>query len=447
MAKQGIVLCNQADPASQSPRLASGKLVSVATKDLDVAGVRPDQPPDHAQQQTLARSGPPGKEVERAGRHSEVDAPQQVGVSGVAEANPSQTHRPAGVGSGTFGPTGRVRGGERAGHFEYGAWKPEGPTGPGLVPGEQGRVALEPAPMILTCPACATSYFVPDEAFGPRGRTVRCQSCSHSWHATADEPLELKAEAVPTPPVVVAADTAAAPAPESLAETPAPELPKAYRARVETARRTRRAALHGAAWAGVASVFVGLLAGAWLFRAEVVDVLPRTAVAYAAVGMPVNVTGLEFEAVGARALPDTPGKVMVSGALRNVRDREIVAPAIRVALLDDHGVELSHAVVRTDGAPVLPGQVSGFAVVLADPGGKATGVGVDFVLDAPPPVAVQRPSAPDPHTAPPPASVVEVEHPPVVAEMPALRPAHTVSTDTPHDLAPAAAVPLDSHAH
>ncbi len=309
-----------------------------------------------------------------------------------------------------------------------------------MVPGQ--------ASMILTCPACATSYFVPDEAFGPRGRTVRCQSCSHSWHATAEEPLELKAEAVPATPAGLAAEPAASPVSESLAETPAPELPKAYRARVETARRTRRAALHGAAWAGVASVFLGLLAGAWLFRAEVVDVLPRTAVAYAAVGMPVNVTGLEFEAVGARALPDTPGKVMVSGALRNVRDREIVAPAIRVALLDDHGAELSHAVVRTDGAPVLPGQVSGFAVVLADPGGKATGVGVDFVLDAPPPpVAVQRPVSPARNAGHHPASVVEVAPPPVAAEAPALRPAHTVSTDTPHDLAPAAAVPLDSPAH
>lgn len=317
--------------------------------------------------------------------------------------------------------------------------------------------------MILTCPACATSYFVPDTALGAQGRTVRCQSCAHSWHAMPEEPLELEAEAVPTATATVAAPAPApvetpAPARESLAQTPAPELPKAYRARAETARRTRRAAMHGAVWAGVASIFLGLLAGAWLFRVEVVDILPRTAVAYAAVGMPVNVTGLEFEAVGARALPETPDKVMVSGALRNVRDREIVAPAIRVALLDDHGAEIAHAVVRTDGAPVLPGQVSGFAAILADPGGKATGVGVDFVLDAPPaPVPVQRaptredttaePSAPaDPETersAQPDTEAVELAS----AEPPALRPARALSSDTPQELTPVAAVPLDSPAH
>ena len=132
-------------------------------------------------------------------------------------------------------------------------------------------------------------------------------------------------------------------APESLAETPAPELPKAFRARAEQQRRIRRAATHGAVWAGLASAFVAVLAAAWLFRVEVVDLYPRAAAAYAAVGAPVNPVGLQFEAMGAKASPNDPAKVLVSGALRNVRDREIIAPPIRVALLDVHGAEIGHA--------------------------------------------------------------------------------------------------------
>lgn len=243
--------------------------------------------------------------------------------------------------------------------------------------------------MILTCPSCATSYFTPDNAVGANGRRVRCQSCAHVWHATHDAPLELtSAVPVPSPstpaqaPDPVPAQTGFGKRDEAdtdLSETPAPELPKAFRARAEQQRRLRRAATHGAVWAGLASVFIGLVAAAWLFRIEIVDVFPRAGAAYAAVGFPVNPTGLDFEAISAKTSPDAPDQVLVSGALRNVRDREVVSPAVRIALLDDHGAEIGFKIIAIDSAPVLPGSVQGFAALIPDPGGHAAGVGVDFV--------------------------------------------------------------------
>jgi predicted Zn finger-like uncharacterized protein len=227
--------------------------------------------------------------------------------------------------------------------------------------------------MILTCPSCATSYFAPDSAIPPAGRKVRCQSCAHIWHASNEEPLELTADSAPAPEPRVFDE-----APPVSPETPAPELPRAFRARAEQQRRLRRAATHGAVWAGLASMFVGLLAAGWLFRVEVVELYPRAAAAYAAVGLPVNPTGLEFEAVSAKAVLDRPDMVIVSGALRNVRDREIVAPPVRVALLDARGAEVGHALVEIEGAPVLPGGVKGFAALIRDPGAHGVNVGVDF---------------------------------------------------------------------
>lgn len=300
--------------------------------------------------------------------------------------------------------------------------------------------------MILTCPSCATSYFTPDDAIGPNGRTVRCKSCAHTWKATLEEPLELTAAApvAEEPKSFGKRDEATA---ETLAETPAPELPRAFRAKAEQQRRLRRAATHGVIWAGVASVFIGLLGAAWLFRMDVVEVMPRTASAYAAVGLKVNPTGLEFEAVSARPLPNDPSKVVISGALRNVRDNERIAPPVRVALLDAHGAEIGFKVVHIDAAPVLPGGVQGFAAVIDDPGAKGAGVGVDFVSAAEASKRDAHHGAPA--HAPKHDQPVEThaEAAPPAAE-PGLRPA--LSPDTapaPANMQPIDAVPvaMDSH--
>lgn len=287
--------------------------------------------------------------------------------------------------------------------------------------------------MILTCPSCATSYFTPDEAIGANGRRVRCRTCAHIWHASlTEEPLELSETAdVPAPAGFGKRDDLA----ESLAETPAPELPKAFRARAEEQRRVRRAATHGAVWAGLASLFVAILGAAWLFRVEVVDLYPRAAAAYAMVGSPVNATGLNFEAMSIKVAPYDPAKVIVSGALRNIREREIQAPAVRVALLDAHGAEIGFKIIPIDTAPVLPGGVQGFAAVVSDPGQKIVGIGVDFVAESrsakhPPAAhgASDKPAAGG-HGAPAPALELAAAQPAVQRPLPvadshsALRPA------------------------
>ncbi|MFK0300353.1 DUF3426 domain-containing protein [Brevundimonas sp. NPDC090276] len=282
--------------------------------------------------------------------------------------------------------------------------------------------------MILTCPACATSYFVPDEAIGPNGRRVRCKSCGHDWRATLeDEPLELSAA---EEPVVEAGFGKREEPPESLAETPAPELPRAFRAKAEQQRKMRRAATQGAVWAGLAVVVLALLGAAFAFRLPIVQAWPQAAAVYNLVGAPVNLAGLEFEAVGARTAPHDPGKVVVSGALRNIRDNEVVVPPVRVALLDAKGGEVAHRIIRLETAPVLPGKVQGFAVVILDPDHKASGVGVDFVME---------PKAPEARDAVPakPAVKQPTRRAPPAAE-------EGLRRATGADMTPTDAQPLDS---
>ncbi len=287
--------------------------------------------------------------------------------------------------------------------------------------------------MILTCPSCATSYFTPDEAIGPGGRAVRCKSCRHTWRATLEEPLELDEAPARIGPEPAGFGRREEPTTESLAETPAPELPKAFRARAEQQRRLRRAAAHGVVWAGIASGFAALLACAWLFRVDVVQTFPKAAGAYAAVGAPVNPTGLDFEALSGKASPNDPGRVLVSGAIRNVRDNEVVAPPVRIALLDAHGAEIGFAVVRIDAAPVLPGRVQGFAAYIADPGGKGQGIGVDFAAVAPAEAALHAPARR-------PAAV----RPLPTADHGGLRPALSPAETMPLDMQPIDAEPIEA---
>lgn len=52
--------------------------------------------------------------------------------------------------------------------------------------------------MILTCPECKSRYVVSPKALMPRGRTVRCAKCSHSWFEAkpADDTEIVETEAV-----------------------------------------------------------------------------------------------------------------------------------------------------------------------------------------------------------------------------------------------------------
>ena len=246
--------------------------------------------------------------------------------------------------------------------------------------------------MILTCPECASRYFVADDSISPAGRTVRCSACGARWTAQA----EMAVEPVPPHP-----EPAVGPEPLEADSQPTSEpLPRVFRERAATRQKVRQAAAAGAVWAGLAAGFMLLIGVTVLLRQDIARLWPRTAGAYAMAGLPVNLVGLTIENQHAQPqLQDGHAALVISGALRNIRDRPIVAPPLRISLLNTAGRSLAVKIADPDGARIPPGEARRFVINMLDPPVSATDVDIAFVLDRPPhkggatPIAGGPPSA------------------------------------------------------
>lgn len=232
--------------------------------------------------------------------------------------------------------------------------------------------------MILTCPDCATRYFVPDDKVGAAGRTVKCSSCGTRWTAHAEPDLELFVDPIAGAVAREPADKAAEPLVSAL---PGEELPKVFRQKATTERRVREAATAGIVWAGMAVALVAIVTAGVVFRGQVVDVWPSSAAAYAGVGLPVNRLGLAIEDVRAEAaLQDGHAALAVSGLMRNIEDHPVKAPPLRISLINKAGKVVAVKLARPADPMIPPGETRHFAIALLDPPTTAAELQVGFDL-------------------------------------------------------------------
>ncbi|HYD45634.1 MAG TPA: DUF3426 domain-containing protein [Phenylobacterium sp.] len=234
--------------------------------------------------------------------------------------------------------------------------------------------------MILTCPECAASYFVDDAQIGPGGRAVKCASCGARW--TARPPLELASSGEEGALAKEPAEAAKA-EPEKISELPGEALPKVIRAKAETRRKVREAAATGVVWAGMAAGLAVLIALAIVFRGDIVRLWPRTAGAYAAIGLPVNSLGLVVENPRAEAtLQMGHAALMVSASIRNIESETITTPPLRISLLNSGGKPVLVQIARPANPQIPAGATRHFMVTLVDPPKTAADLEIAFAPDA-----------------------------------------------------------------
>jgi predicted Zn finger-like uncharacterized protein len=239
--------------------------------------------------------------------------------------------------------------------------------------------------MILTCTSCSTRYYADDAAIGPSGRTVRCAACGFSWFAEAQ--LELRTQAV-----AVGETSAPAPAQEPLtrerverlrraAEQPGPAPSAAAKFRAQQAERMRRERARAAVvvWGATGAALAASATGMVAFRQDVAELWPRSASAFAALGLDVNVYGLEFYDLAVeRDFDGATPILLVSGEVRNIGRDDKLVPPVRVSLRDTASHEIFELVNVITDQPVAAGAAIPFQIRVENPPADAVDLEATF---------------------------------------------------------------------
>jgi len=267
--------------------------------------------------------------------------------------------------------------------------------------------------MIITCPHCSTRYQVAYEAIGAAGRKVQCAACHRDWQEkpsapepedeTADRIFDSFAEdgldeammaeeralsaRIETRLAVERAKAEAAAAPPPPAAPAAPEDPTAAKRRQRAFSKRRRllnrdlpmARMRRVARIGVLVALVGLVAGLYLGRGPVVRQFPQLAGLYAALGVPVNVVGLDFAGLETRRLLREGREVLDVGAeVVGLEPRAVSVPPVVVALTDAKGAIIYQWSVTAPTKTLVAGERVRVETQLPAPPPEAVGVRLSF---------------------------------------------------------------------
>lgn len=232
--------------------------------------------------------------------------------------------------------------------------------------------------MLIDCPGCGTSYHIVKAVLGAAGRRVVCPRCDSIWFVGADgmpgaeEPAGGEVSLAAGEICLPGDDDASSLAEMSESLSLPPHMRATPGAAAQCAPRQakptfapRRAVLREM---GAALALIGLAMALIGFRAGVVEIWPRAATAYAAIGLPVNLRGLAFAHVRSVTANDGFENVLkIAGNIVNLRARATPIPPIRIAVRDRHSRTLYSWVVTAPKRRLGARQSLAFHAELAAP--------------------------------------------------------------------------------
>lgn len=280
--------------------------------------------------------------------------------------------------------------------------------------------------LIIECPHCATRYQLAPEALGPRGRNVQCANCGEAWRANPPPPVvsrpliktiealvdeateRLLDDALATEERSQPADSSPAArrwaeeardAERSLADIraalgprarPVPSATpvtaqqrsqsKALSVRIaELNRHLPSARLRRSVRTGAVVLLLGLLTTLALARVQIVTHAPQMAGLYAALGLPVNIIGLEFRDVTTvLSRQDGAQLLRITARIVSVAGRPVPVPAVIVSLLGADRAVLYRWSVAPSARDLGAGEYVNFTSQITTPPPGVTGVRLTF---------------------------------------------------------------------
>ncbi len=230
--------------------------------------------------------------------------------------------------------------------------------------------------MIVTCPSCATRTNFQNALRAKGNVRITCRSCGHKWIEIEDDeiidldPYRRPLDNLPRPVVQEADDV----------DRDVQRLMDAARQTDEAflaQHQARRAAMRN--WAGYAACLMAGFASLTLFPEKIVSAAPAAIRAYEALGVGVNIYGLEIRKVEQQhAIVNGVRVLTIKGDIVNITDDTRRIPWMRFGMRDVKSGEVYHWTLDTEARPLKPGEATSFVTRVAAPPESATDVEIRF---------------------------------------------------------------------
>lgn len=267
--------------------------------------------------------------------------------------------------------------------------------------------------MIVSCPACGTSFAVDDSLIGPSGRKVRCAKCSHRWHqmpvgqetdapvvaaatatpsgeASASEQMSAIAAAIAERLAIAPEAGSAPPSSPLVADMPPSDIPSAVirprsakaddtRSTSDRPRRKRRGLL-------ILGILLGIViavpAAGYVWRGKIARSAPWAQDMYSLLGIrtddPMEDLELANIKIVQRQVNDKPA-VEITGDVFNKAQYAVEVPMLKATPLGPDGKSLPNIYrFRLQQQILEPGETASFRVVYDGFGQGLKGINVDF---------------------------------------------------------------------